>query len=159
MGTRSFLVGGLLSLTVLLPVRGLQAQVDSTQRAIDPEKVQAIRTYLELARVGELFLFGLEKGLAAETDVSGMPEGFLEQFQAKAREKLPEFIDMLVPVYDRHMTAEELDGLIEFARTPLGQRYVDIQLELASEMAEIGERWGMMVVGEVFMDFANKPPQ
>lgn len=159
MDARSFLVGSLLSAAVLLPVRDLQAQVDSAQQAIDPKKAEAIRTYLELTRVGELFLFGLEQGMAAETDVSGMPEGFLEQFQTKAREKLPEFIDMLVPVYDRHITADELNGLIEFARSPLGQRYVDIQMELASDMAELGERWGMMVVGEVFMDYANKPPQ
>jgi hypothetical protein len=32
-------------------------------------------------------------------------------------------------------------------------------MELAGEMMELGERWGMMVVGEVFMDLAKKPPQ
>jgi hypothetical protein len=36
---------------------------------------------------------------------------------------------------------------------------VDIQIELAGEMAELGERWGMMPVGEVFMDLAKTPPQ
>jgi hypothetical protein len=159
MRIRTCLVGGLLSLGMLLPFQVLRAQVDSTQHSVDPEKAQAIRTFLELTRVGDLCLLGLEQAMTAQPDVAGMPEGFLEQFQAKAREKMPELIDMLVPVYDEHLTLDELEGLIEFLRTPLGQRYVDVQMELVGESAELGERWAMMVVGEVFTDLAKKPPQ
>jgi hypothetical protein len=159
MRIKTCFVGSLLALAVLLPDRVLQAQADSTQHAIDPAKAEAIRTYLELSRASELFLVGFEQGMAATPEVAEMPEGFLEQFRAKAREKVPEFIDMLVPVYDRHMTLEELNGLIEFVRSPIGQRFVDLQVELAGEMMELGERWAMMVVGEVFTDMSKKPPQ
>lgn len=159
MRPKTYLLSGVLSLVVLLPVESLHAQADSTQHSIDPEKEAAIRTYLELTRVSEAFIAGLEQGMAAESDAAGMPEGFLEQFQAKAREKLPDFIDMLVPIYDKHMTLEQLNALIEFMRTPLGQELVEIEMKLADEMAAIGERWGMRVAAEVLMDIANEPPK
>jgi len=159
MRIKTYLVGGVLSLTVVLPVRVLQGQVDTTQHAVDPEKAEAIRTFLELSRVTELFLLGFEEAMAVQPQDPDIPAGFLEQFQVKVREKLPQFIDMLVPLYDRHLTLEELNGLIEFLRTPLGQRYVSLQMELSDETAQLGERWGMMLAAEVIMDLAKQPPQ
>lgn len=159
MRIKTYLIGGLLLLTVVLPVQVLQAQVDTTQHAVDPEKAEAIRTFLELTKVAEYFLLGFEEAMAVQPEDPDIPAGFLEQVQVKVREKLPQLIDLLVPLYDRHLTLEELNGLIDFLRTPLGQRFVSLQMELADETAQLGERWGMMLAAEVLMDLAKKPPQ
>ena len=43
------------------------------------------------------------------------------------------FIGRMVPVYQRHFTSDELEGLLKFYRSPLGQKVIN---EMPATMAE-----------------------
>ena len=156
MRIRRFYPVGLLVLMAGAPVGTAFGQADTATSVIDPEKAEAIRTYLELSKTADLFLFGFQEAMASQVDTVGLPAGFLEQFEKKVRDEVPTFVEMLVPIYDKHLTLEELRGLNDFLATPLGQRMVALQMDIGAETAELGERWAMKLVGEVFMDLSTR---
>ncbi len=74
-------------------------------------------------------------------------DDFAEQFVAAV--KLDEFIDLVVPVYARHFSEEEIDGLLAFYRSPLGRKVLQNLPAIASESQEVGRRWGSEIGARV----------
>ena len=55
---------------------------------------------------------------------------------------MAELTEKMIPIYQRHFSAAEIDGLLKFYRSPLGRKVV---AEMPSTMAEgmqIGRQWG-----------------
>jgi hypothetical protein len=52
-----------------------------------------------------------------------------------------QFIGRLVPVYQRHFTADELDGLLKFYRSPLGQKVINEMPTTMAEANQAGQQW------------------
>jgi len=150
-------ISALSAVLLVLFANPLSAQDPVAESNIAPEKEQAVRAYLDLTRVAELIVEGMEQ-MMPEQMPPDLPEDFMEVFKRIAREEVPGLIDMLVPVYAGYATLEEFEGLIEFYRSPLGQRQVEIDASVSTEMMPIGERWGMVVMGRVFTELANRKP-
>lgn len=51
------------------------------------------------------------------------------------------FIGRLVPVYQKHFTADELEGLLKFYRSPLGQKVVNEMPVTMAEANQAGQQW------------------
>ncbi|MGN6225796.1 MAG: DUF2059 domain-containing protein [Dyella sp.] len=55
---------------------------------------------------------------------------------------MAELTEKMIPIYQRHFSAAEIDGLLKFYRSPLGRKVV---AEMPSTMAEgmqVGQQWG-----------------
>jgi len=52
------------------------------------------------------------------------------------------FVDLIVPVYAKHFTDDELDVLIEFYGTPVGKKTVNVMPQVTKEAMQIGQSWG-----------------
>jgi hypothetical protein len=52
-----------------------------------------------------------------------------------------QFIGRLVPVYQRHFTADELDGLLKFYKSPLGQKVINEMPTTMAEASQAGQQW------------------
>ena len=48
----------------------------------------------------------------------------------------------MVPVYQKHFTAEDIDGLLKFYRSPLGQKVITQMPATMAEGMQIGKQWG-----------------
>jgi len=62
-----------------------------------------------------------------------------------------EFIDLIVPIYDRHFSEDDVDGMLAFYRSPLGQRVTKALPEITAESQNAGSEWGQRLgkkVGE-----------
>ncbi len=81
------------------------------------------------------------------------------QVAAQMREQLPcipaeywqGFIDgegasavaqRMVPVFQRHFSGEEIDGLLKFYRSPLGQKVLTEMPAAMAEATQVGQQWG-----------------
>jgi hypothetical protein len=139
-----------------LPVNVTLAQAISA----DSAKRIAIRRLLAVQHTDSLVLAGIEQGFAPEAEQSntpGLPAGFLDSVRVRARQNIGVFVERLVPVYDSLYTAGEIDQLIAFYLTPLGQRVVATQAALAAATAEAGRQWGMELAAQVLLDFSRRP--
>ena len=56
---------------------------------------------------------------------------------------------VLYPVYEKHFNIFELNQLVEFYQSPLGQKLVRVSPELLSESLALGREWGLSLVPEI----------
>jgi uncharacterized protein len=53
-----------------------------------------------------------------------------------------QILNRMVPVYQNHFTAGDVDGLLKFYRSPLGQKMTAEMPLAVAEGAKIGQQWG-----------------
>lgn len=56
---------------------------------------------------------------------------------------------VLYPVYAKHFNVFELNRLLEFYQSPLGQKLVRVSPQLLSESLALGREWGLSLVPEI----------
>jgi len=49
---------------------------------------------------------------------------------------------MTIPIYDKHLTHEEIRGLIAFYQTPLGAKLIAKMPAIAQDSMAVGMKWG-----------------
>ncbi|PKP40693.1 MAG: hypothetical protein CVT96_07930, partial [Bacteroidetes bacterium HGW-Bacteroidetes-13] len=84
------------------------------------------------------------------SDVESDMWGDLENEFSKT--SLNDLTKMLVPVYSKYMTLEDLKELIKFYETPVGKKFAKNTPLIMLESMQIGEQWGM----KVGQDFEKK---
>jgi len=65
------------------------------------------------------------------------------------RTSVDDLVAMLVPVYQKHMTIEDLRGLVEFYETPLGKKFITSTPAIMEESMQVGQAWGMKLGQEL----------
>ncbi|WP_237561536.1 DUF2059 domain-containing protein [Frateuria defendens] len=63
-------------------------------------------------------------------------QSFINEQGAKA------VVERMVPAYQHHFTAEEIDGLLKFYRSPLGQKVLTEMPAAMAEGSAAGQDWG-----------------
>jgi uncharacterized protein len=73
-----------------------------------------------------------------------VPPRFWQNFMKEARQEASpqELMDLIVPIYDRHFTHEEIRQMIAFYETPLGKKISATLPEIQQESLQVGQEWG-----------------
>ncbi|MEO6193794.1 MAG: DUF2059 domain-containing protein [Thermoanaerobaculia bacterium] len=118
-------------------------------------KEQDVRRLLELtgsAKLGKQVLtqmFEAFKQGAPEVPASTWDE-MLKEFDADS------MIELIVPIYAKHLTHEDVKGLIAFYESPLGRKMTDLLPAITQESMQAGQQWGMEVAQKVQKRLAEK---
>jgi hypothetical protein len=76
---------------------------------------------------------------------------FLQKFQSKLR--VEQLMDLAVPIYAKYFSKEELEGLMRFYQTPLGQKTLSVLpqtlVEMQTQSMKLGEKLGREAMIEV----------
>lgn len=134
---------------------------------LDPAKEASIRQLMELTGA---------KTLGAQMMQAGM-----EQFRASVSESQPnnprakQFVDAfatgfqkhfdpeslnqkMVPIYDKYLAQEDVQGLLDYYRSPLGQRMLKVLPEIARESQQAGFLLGQKAAQETLDDLKSEYP-
>jgi len=65
-----------------------------------------------------------------------------EEVNAVMTESLPMFKEMVIPLYDKYFTLEDLQGLRAFYGTPLGKKTIAVMPGLMQESLRMGMQFG-----------------
>ena len=71
---------------------------------------------------------------------SQLIELFFKKFRAQATPQ--SLVALVIPIYDRHFSDEDLKGLIAFYESPLGKKAVAVLPQVVAESQEAGGQWG-----------------
>ena len=114
------------------------AQVTST---IDPAKADSIR---ELARItGQSNLAKQIMGQMVDQFKQVIPEVPDNVWsEMMSDENIDELLENIVPIYDRNFTQEDINGLLAFYRSDLGQRVLAKMPVVMQEGMLAGQEWG-----------------
>lgn len=119
-------------LCLLALAHPLQAQEGNT-------KEQDIRRLLVLTGSDKLADQIMDQMMVA-LDTDGGDKGFWEGFRAEIDSE--ELMRMVIPIYDKHLTHEEIKGLIAFYQTPLGAKLIEKLPAIAQDSMLVGMKWG-----------------
>ncbi len=83
---------------------------------------------------------------AMKAQHSDAPQGFWDKFQKEMDSD--EFITLLIPVYDKYYTMDDLKAVNAFYSSPAGQHMVANMGPVAEDSRQIGEKYGMKLGDE-----------
>jgi hypothetical protein len=133
-------LGTLLSVA---PAFGQQSKMDPAKRAL-------IQELLTLTRAPELMVSSMEAGLPAQrAAMPQVPKEFWDEFMVRARQDLPRFIEMVMPIWDANFSKAQLEELVAFYKSPLGRHLASVQPVVTQQSMQVGQRWGEQLGTEV----------
>ncbi len=69
---------------------------------------------------------------------------------------LDDLVEMLVPVYQKHLSQEDLNSLIAFYQTPAGKKYAEKTPLIMQESMQVGQQWGMQIAQKIQQKLSEK---
>lgn len=135
---------------------------------IDPVKAADIRRLLEIAggkdmaqksmdNMMSLFQNSLSKSLPPGDASQKLIQLFLERLKTKLNVEALQ--DQIVSIYDKYLTDDDIQGLIRFYQTPLGQRTLKVLPQILQESREAGFRLGEKAGREAMQEVLEEHPE
>ena len=127
----------------------------SSSPDIPSEKEQAIRKLMEMIGTADL---GVQVSQQLLSQIRPAFPQVPESLWTEVAESLDpaELTGLAIPIYDRHFTMEELQALIDFYTTPVGQKVVKKLPLVAQESNAIGQQWGETKALEIVQRLAEQ---
>ncbi|MDA3921749.1 MAG: DUF2059 domain-containing protein [Salinisphaera sp.] len=129
--------------------------------ASDASKEQLIRTLVNLTDVSQLQAVFSQQFIDRVANAVSMfgpalNPHTMDVIQQQTRAVVEEHIQdgdalysVLAPVYEKHFNIIELNQLVNFYQSPLGQKLVRVSPQLLTESLDLGQQWGLSLVPEI----------
>lgn len=124
------------------------------EKAPATEKRAAIERLMELSKAADM---GTQMGQLLAQQI--MQTSGAEADEAAARrqeivataigEAMGEFMDEVIPLYEKYFTHEEILGIIAFYESPIGTKSIEVMPQLMAETMQVGQRWAMTVMPKI----------
>lgn len=149
--------------SVVAPANASKAQV-----ALAADKQADIRRLLQLTGAGALVtqtMDEMEKNIRPLITGS-LPPGdyrdklvdlFFQKFHEKRDSR--QLLELIVPIYDKYYTAEDIKGLIAFYQTPTGQKMITVLPKIMADSQAAGGQWGQELGRECMMEVLQEHPE
>lgn len=59
------------------------------------------------------------------------------------KESMNEYIEMMIPIYQKYLTKSDLEEMIKFYQTPIGQKFSQSSALITKELMTVSQKWGM----------------
>jgi hypothetical protein len=116
--------------------------------AVAPNKEDDIRTLMALTGAGKIGTQFIEQMMASFKETyPDVPASFWTAFAAEINADA--LIDKLLPVYEKHLTQDDIRQLIAFYRSPIGQKMIAAMPRITRDSMQIGQDWGRQVAEQV----------
>ena len=146
---------------LVLTISAAAAQ-DPPSRPVDPAAAASARKLLAATGATKLMIGNLESMIVSQRQNNPqIPAAFWDAFLVHARRDTTRLVDMLVPIYAAHLTQPELEELLRFYNSPIGQRLTAVQPAIFKESMAAGESWGEQIarmVGDSLQQSQGKAP-
>jgi len=105
------------------------------------EKEQEIRKLLEITGSTKTMPEMVDRMIAEfRKALPNVPSEFWDDFRKEI--KIDEFVGLMVPVYDKHLSLEDIKAANAFFATPAGKRFAEKMPVMSAEGFEVGSKWG-----------------
>jgi hypothetical protein len=123
----------LFFVTSILPAIGAE---------IAPEKREEINKLLQLTGMEKLMQQVNRQMISAlKAQIADVPEIFWKKFEERA-DHVQEFIEQIIPLYDKYYTLEDLKAVNAFYSSPTGQKLLSTLPQIMQESMKLGQEWG-----------------
>jgi hypothetical protein len=123
--------------------------------AQDSTKIKHIQQFMEVTGSAKLGMQVLTNVVAAYKNI--YPEAGNEFWDEFIKEVDPQaMVNLVIPVYERNFSDEDIVQLIAFYKTPLGKKVVEKMPAIMQESMQIGAAWGKQMSEKVMEKLKQK---
>ena len=83
-----------------------------------------------------------------------VPAEFWNEF--KKEMKTDDLINLMVPIYKKYYTHDEIKDLIKFYKTPIGQKTISVMPSVTQDAMAAGQTWGQEIAMKVLEKMKEK---
>ena len=85
-----------------------------------------------------------------KTQKSEVPEEFWTQFETSFQKVgIEDLLDLLTPIYQKHMSQDEIKAITAFYQTPAGKKFAEKTPLIMQESMQAGRVWGEKIGLEI----------
>jgi len=125
-------------LVACLFASALAASADQKIAGAKERKVRRLLVLINAEAMTAQVLDAMTSSMQATMEAGS--DEFWEAF--KTQIKADELMDLLVPVYADNLDESDIDGLIAFYESPVGQKFVSKQGIIIEQSMAVGQKWG-----------------
>ena len=106
-----------------------------------PATKEHIKTLLDMMGAGKIGVQVMENMLVTfKKSIPNVPNEVWDEFMKEVKPET--LIDLIIPIYAKHYTDEDVIQLIDFYRTPLGKKVIEKMPLISQESYLVGAEWG-----------------
>ena len=137
------------------PAQDPTAQASPRTDAERAAKRAEIRKLIELTGAANISADALQKMIEPlKASYPQVPEEFWNTFIHEVHSD--ELIDLVIPIYDKYYTRDEIQELTRFYQSPVGQKTIKVLPKLSAEAIDAGQEWGRMVADRAMRKLREK---
>lgn len=150
---RYFLLFSIFSIVIFL----LAAQSDTAAKAnkSDTSKISDIRKLLEITGSGNLGIQVMNNMINSYKQMMpNVPQTFWDNFIKEVNAE--SLIELIIPIYDKYLTHEEIKDIIRFYESPSGRKLIKVLPSITEESMEAGRNWGKDISNKLIKKFQDE---
>lgn len=137
-------------LIIALALSGLFANVSAEQ----PSEA-SVKELMALTGSGELGIQAMHRMIAQLKPLLPMAsERFWDEVKKEAKPE--DIVNIVTPIYQKHLTQAEIDATIAFYKTPEGKQFVAAQPQILQESMIAGQAWGEALAKKIVEKYKAK---
>ena len=86
--------------------------------------------------------------------LQGAPDSFWEDIRAEINPE--DLVNLVVPIYQKYLTEEEVQAINDFYNSPAGKKLVGVQASIMEESFQAGQQWGQEIVQKVINKYREE---
>jgi hypothetical protein len=146
------MIRSLFCFTILLSSFSLFAQETATPES---PKIKNIRKMLALTGSGKLGVQVMQNMMNTyRSTYTNVDPSFWDDFMKEVQPD--DLVNLVIPVYDRNFTAEEIDGMVAFYSSPVGQKVLAKMPAVMQQSMQVGQTWGAELGKKVIQKLQQK---
>jgi hypothetical protein len=133
-------------------------QATTASAPVDSAHLAWAKKLLEVGHAQQALLVGFDSAFAAQRQANEKKGAqiYFDSLAARARRELPQLVDSVAVVWAGQLSVPDLQQLVDFFQTPLGQRYASAQVGVGLQSQGLAQRWGMRLALDVMRDLVDK---
>ncbi len=118
-----------------------------------PASEKSIREFMDVTGSGELGIQVMNQMIPSLKQLApDAPDSFWDDFRKEV--SADELISLIVPVYQKHFTEDDMKALIAFYKSEAGKKYVSKLPAISQESMQLGQNWGQQLAQKVLQKYS-----
>lgn len=126
-----------------------------TTQAQTTTKREKIQKMLELSGAGKIGIQVMNQMMSSfQSSYSNANQQFWDDFKNEV--KAEDIVNLVIPIYDKYYSEQDIEQLIIFYKSPIGQKTIAITPFITKESMIAGQEWGMEIGKKVIEKLKKK---
>jgi len=126
----------------------LSCLLTSTSVSAEPASKESIKILMEKTGAGDLGVQMMNQMIPAlKNAIPEAPDKFWTDVMGEINAN--EIVELVIPLYQKHLTEEDIKEINAFYDTPAGKKLIQTQPIIIQESFEVGQQWGQKIAKEI----------